>query len=210
MIRTMMFIPLVAVLLACGLITSNEDPAVTYSVSGDVLAGHHGDTLIEQKIFENDAIVKASMTSLSSEVVVDAEGKYRSALKFSLDVSVYLKGGGPSSIVAVWIDGRRYDTNDEAQVAKVATLAVRDDQWDDREAVIFLYEGRSGFGTSIDAPFQLADHFLLALGHRYFDDDRYSLHSTRYKAWLPAVASATPTATRSPTPPPFRLPGSRP
>ena len=33
-------------------------------------------------------------------------------LEFSLDVSEYLKGTGPSSIVAVWVDGRSYDTNE--------------------------------------------------------------------------------------------------
>ena len=47
------------------------------------------------------------MTSLSSEVFVDAEGMYTfSVLKFNLDVREYLKGSGPSSIVAVWVNGR--------------------------------------------------------------------------------------------------------
>ena len=193
MIRTMMIIPMVVALLACGLITSTNDPTEeperNVEVFGEVLAVHYGDTSIEEKIFDKNAIVKATMTSLSSEVFVDAKGKYRLALKFNLDVRECLKGSGPSSIVAVWVNGRRYDTNDEAENAKATTLTKRDDQWDDREAIIFLYDEASSLGASLDARLQLADHFFLALGHRYFDDDRYSLNSTRYKAWLPAASS---------------------
>ena len=218
MIRTMMLIPMLAAVLACGLLTPTDDPAVqvaephtapaggtaeraadpvptteeaevTFQITGDVLAVNYGDALIEEKILNSDPIVKATMTSLASEVVVDADGKYRSALKFSLDVSEYLKGGGPSSIVAVWIDGRRYETREDAERAEARNLAKRDGQWDDREAVIFMFYGGSNFGPQLDEQIQRADHFNMALGHRYFDDDRYSLHSTRYKAWLPAATS---------------------
>ena len=218
MIRAMILIPMLAAVLACGLLTPTADPAaqvvephaapaggtaeraadpvptteeaeVTFQITGDVLVVNYGDTLIEQKILDSDAIVKATMTSFSSEVVVDADGKYRSVLKFDLDASEYLKGSGPSSIVAVWVDGRPNDTREDAERVEARNLAKRDGQWDDREAVIFLYDEVNGFGTSLDAQFQLADHFLLALGHRYFDDDRYSLRSTRNKGWLPAVAS---------------------
>ena len=236
MLRTMILIPMLAALLACGLFTRTAEPAAqvvepqaepaegtaepaaqvvepqaepakgtaeqapdplptteeserTVEVTGEIPVYNHGDTLIEQKIFEKDTIVKATMTSLSSEVFVDAAGKFLSALKFNLNVSEYLKGTGPSSVVAVWIDGRPYDTRENAARAEARTLAQRDDQWDNRAAIVFLYDGASGLGTSLDAQFQLPDHFLLALGHRYFDDDRYSLHSTRYKAWLPATAA---------------------
>ena len=166
---------------------TTEEAEVTFEVTGDALAVNYGDTLIEEKIFGSDAIVKATMTSHSSEVFADAEGKFLSALKFNLDVSEYLKGNGPTSIVALWIDGRSYETRENAQRAEAKTLAQRDDQWDDRAAIVFLYDGASGFGARLDGQFQLADHFLLAFGHRYFDDDRYSLHSTRNKVWLPAA-----------------------
>ena len=39
--------------------------------------------------------------------------------------------------------------------------------------------------------FNLPTTSSLAFGHRYFDDDRYSLHSTRNKVWLPATATRT-------------------
>ena len=95
--------------------------------------------------------------------------------------------------MAVWVDGRPYDTNAEANDAKAVILAERDDQWDDREALIFLFDGASGFGTLLDGQLQSPDHFLLALGHRYFGNDRYSLHSKSDKAWLPAASSTSST-----------------
>ena len=133
------------------------------------------------------------MTSFSSEVVVDAEGKYRAVLKFNLNVSEYLKGTGPSSIVAVWVDGWPYDTREEAEAKKTTILAGRDSQWDDRDAVIFLFSVTGSFGTPLDTQLQLADHFLLSLGHRDFFDDRYSLHSQSDKEWLPAATSTSST-----------------
>ena len=225
--RAIILIPMAAVLLACGLIARNDDPAAEVvetpvaptedpapteepavqlhlgerlppptgeapppSVTGDLaLPLYAGDSLIEEKVFSSSAIVRATMTSFSSEVVVDADGKYAVALKFNFNVSEYLKGSGPSSIVAVWVDGVSYDTNAEANDAKVTVLAERDGRWDDREAIIFLYGAGSGLGASLDAQLQLADHFLLYVGDPYSPDDFYSLHSRQNKKWLPAATS---------------------
>ena len=182
MIRALMLVPLVALLLACGSSTHVE-------TQGDVAIFFPGDTSVEEKILQGDVIVRATMTSFSSEVATRANGKYSPVLKFNLNVSEYLKGAGSSSIVAVWVDGWFYDTRKEAESKKTGILAERDAQWDNREAVIFLYDGRSGFGATLDAQLKLADHFLLALG--YQNDDRYSLHSRTNKDWLPAVSAST-------------------
>ena len=131
------------------------------------------------------------MTSFSSGVIADADGKYVPVLRFSLSVSEYLKSTGPSSIVAVWVDGRTYDTTGEAEYAKAVILAERDEQWDDREAIIFLYHGVSGFGTLLDTQLHLANHYLLAVGDPYSPDDRYSLHSKTNKDWLPAMPGSS-------------------
>ena len=191
-------------LLGCGLSTSNpidepgplvEEPAPPPSTGRPQpsavlqLPLYAGDSLIEEKIIESLVIVKATMTSFLSEVITEADGRYSVALEFNLDVSEHLKGTGPSSIVAVWVDGSSYDTNDEATDAKVIILAERDGQWDDREAIIFLYGVGSGLGASLDTKLQLADHFLLYVGDPYSPDDFYSLHSKRHKAWLPAASS---------------------
>ena len=223
MIRTIVLLPLVAAVLACGILNGGGDPAeerqvVVVEVFDDHAGGanqqidaplvtadriveatgdralplYAGDSTIEEKIIENEVIVKATMTSFSSEVFIGADSKYFVVLKFNFDTSEYLKGTGPPSIVAVWVDGIPYDTNDEAEDAKAIILADRDDQWDDREAIIFLYGFLSGFGSSLDAQLQLADHFLLYVGDPYSTDDFYSLHSRRHKSWLPAASSAGP------------------
>ncbi len=168
--------------------TGGPPPSVALPLSPYV-----GDSLIEEKVIESPVIVKATMSSLSSEVVVEANGKYAAVLKFSLDVSEYLKGSGPSSIVAVWVDGRSYHTNSEANAARTVILAERDDQWDDREAIFFLFDNAGGFGTQLDEQLQLADHFLLGLGDRFSRDDRYSLHSNSSRYWLPADTSTSST-----------------
>ena len=129
----------------------------------------------------------------SSEVITEADGKYSVALKFSLGVSEYLKGTGPSSIVAVWVDGRSYQTSAEANDAKTVILAERDDQWDDRVAIFFLYGDAGGFGSQLDEQLKRTDHFLLYVGDPYSPDDFYSLHSRGHKAWLPADTSTSST-----------------
>ena len=70
-------------------------------------------------------------------------------------------------------------------------LADRDDQWDDREAIIFLSDIAGGFGPQLDAQFQRAGHFLLGLGASGYHDDRYSLHSDSERYWLPEVSPAS-------------------
>ncbi len=129
------------------------------------------------------------MNSFSSEVVVETDGKYTAVLKFNLEVSEYLKGDGPSSIVAVWLDGESYDTRTEAEGRKALSLKRRDDQWDDREAIIFLFNRPGGAGSWLREQLKLSGHFLLAVGDQYFKNDHYSLHSDMYKAWLPAESN---------------------
>ena len=125
MIRMMMLIPMAAALLACGLVARSADPAAGVvempaapteepaaqlyelppaatgvlpppSVASETLIPPYaGDSLTEEKIIRNQVVVRAAMTSFSSEVVVDAEGKYRTVLKFNLDVSEYLSPNPP-------------------------------------------------------------------------------------------------------------------
>ena len=186
---TLLIIPMASMLLACGLFTGVDEPTGATSTQTVLPVLFHGDTSVEEKVLRHEVIVKATMTSLSSEVIVRANNNYSAVLKFNLSVSEYLKGTGPSNITAVWIDGRSYGTSSEANDAKTIILAERDTQWDDREAVIFLSGRNSGYGTALDRLLRRTDHFLLGFGDKYSPNDYYSLHSTEYKAWLPAVAS---------------------
>ena len=221
MIRLMLLVPMAATLLACGLVARSDDPvagvvetpaapteepaAQLYelppaatgvlpppSVASETLIPlYAGDSLIEEKIIENPVVVRATLTSFSSDTIV-YDNKYHVMLQFNINVSEYLKGTGPSSIVALWVDGRPYDTIDKANDAKAIVLMERDAQWDDREAIIFLFDGLGGLSSLLPAYPQFAGYYLLALGDPY-SDDRYSLHSKRYRAWLPAATSTSST-----------------
>ena len=164
---------------------------------------HVGYASIEELIIESNTIVRATMTSSSSEVTVVTDdfydggpnNRHSAMFKFNLEVSEYLKGEGPTSTVAVWLDGGSYETNAEASSALDRVRADRDPQWDDRGAIIFLRRtSRTGYGTALDALYSRNDHFILSYGDRYSNDDRYSLHSNLYKAWLPSTATSTATS----------------
>ena len=89
------------------------------------LGSPNGQKSLEERIAANHIIVRATMTSLSSQVAFeDGEDVYRAVLKFTFNVSEYLKGEGPSSIVAVWVDGRGYDTRAEAENRKAIVLRI--------------------------------------------------------------------------------------
>ena len=198
MLRTMLLILVVAVLAGCGFFSSavpTETPVPPGQVRSILLVEpperQRGEFSLEERILNTSTIVRATMTSFSSDVVAYGDGKYRAVLKFTLTVSEYLKGSGPTSVVAVAIDGQSYDTRAEAESAKARMLTARDAQWDNREAIFFLFHGATGLGSALDAQFQRADHFLLAIANRYFGDDRYSLHSRENKAWLPAATSGS-------------------
>ena len=150
--------------------------------------------MIEQKIIEYPVIVRATMTSFSSDTFLYPDGTFSPVLQFNLDVSEYLKGTGPSSIVAVWFYGRFFDTREDADNKRAVILAERDNQWDDREAIFFLFDVASAGPLSVlSTQPQLANQYILGLRDKYSPDDRYSLHSTRNKRWLPAATSASST-----------------
>ena len=200
MFRTILLIPFMMSLLACGLFTQDEGES-SPAVSGSAPQSPYvGDATLEEKIIKRNTIVRASMTSFSSEAVLvtddlhdGTDNRYSAVFRFNLTVSEYLKGMGPSNIVAVWVDADSYETRDEAREDLDRALLRRDGQWDDREAVIFLYHGATGFGTVLDTQFQRDDHFILAFGDRYSHDDHYSLHSESNKVWLPTVSATSST-----------------
>ena len=136
------------------------------------------------------------MTSHSWEVVTNVDGTYSVMLEFQLDVAEYLKGTGPSKIVAVWIDGRYSDTSGEAIKRRATFLTGRDARWDDRQAVIFLYRKLGAAMVESTTLLESADRFFLGVGHEYSGDDRYSLRSEVSKKWLPAASNPSSNISR--------------
>ena len=201
-----LFVGAVAAVLACGGQAQGGDapvPTTDDSVSAPAPSGSGpsphaavplpnrvGDTSIEEKIALNAVIVRASLVSVSADKIVDDDGNHRAILKFHLNVAEYLKGTGPAKAVAIWIDGRVFDTAAEADTRKAEALAERDTQWDSREAVIFL--GSEAYPIIPSSLTQPAGHFVLSVGNRYLrEEDFYSLHSYWNKLWLP---EATPSS----------------
>ena len=65
-----------------------------------------GETSLEERIANYPTVVRARMTSESTEVVAGAgrfEGNYYAALKFDLEVGEYLNGTGADNITAIWV-----------------------------------------------------------------------------------------------------------
>ena len=148
-----------------------------------------GGTSIEERVVNADTIVRATMSVFSSDVLTDIEGDYRIVFKFTLDVEEYLLGDGPDEVTAVWVDQIWFDTLAEANAEKVLLLSERVDDYDDREALIFLEDSETGdprFGGAVDTLLTRDDHYLLAEGY-WGGDDRYSIRSEFDKRWLPSA-----------------------
>ena len=125
--------------------------------------------MIEEKIISYPVIVKATLTSFSSDSLLYPDNTFSPVLQFNLNVSEYLKGTGPTSIVAVWFYGRFFSTIDEANNAKAIILAGRDDQWDDREAIFFLIDAASaGPLPLLSTQPQLANQYFARVGGSVF------------------------------------------
>ena len=149
--------------------------------------GHDGATLLEERIFWSPVIARVRLSSVSSSVEsgpTTRGTKYMALLEFSFSVLEYLKGSGPSNIVAVWDAAPLFDTRQEALDALSAIVAARDTQWDDREAIVFLKDSQ----TYLASTQQAGRYYLSAqAGHPPFrGDDRYSIASQYDKLWLPA------------------------
>ena len=191
MMRTLMIASVFVVILGCELLAPPDEYGHTpfhpeYPCDPRAVV-FHGDTLVEQKILSADTIVIAKMTSFSSDVVAVEDGKYSAMMEFNLAVIEYLKGAGPSDIVAVWVDGESHTARAGARGAGTYLKADRDAQWDGREAAIFLYDEIAASGTALHRQLEPADRYLLAFGDPCSPDDRYSLHSETDKTWLPAA-----------------------
>ena len=156
----------------------------------------YGEYSIEERIVKYDTIVKAQLDRITTEIVTSTaegwSGKYYVALKFHLTVSEYLNGTGVNEITALWVRGKPFDTQQEAEAAAPGVAASRDTTWDALEAIVFLQadDFYGTFSTSV----QGSDDYFLAIGgphtHDMSSDDMYSLHNRFRKLWLPSAGTA--------------------
>ena len=155
----------------------------------------NGETSLEERTANYSTVVRARMTSKSTEVVAGAgrfEGNYYAATKFNLEVSEYLNGTGVDNITAIWVAADEFGTRQEAEDALPDIHARRDTQWDNREAVFFLQDLRDAHAQVLDVLALRGDNlYVLSFDFAYPGQDGYSLSSKVSKLWLPAAADAT-------------------
>ena len=151
-----------------------------------------GPSSLEERIFEAAVIARVRLNSVSpsAESGPNVDGtKYLRLLEFSFTVLEYLKGSGPSSIVAVWHTAPLFDTRQEAVDVLPAIVAARDTQWDSREAIVFL----KGLPTYLASNQKEGRYHLSTMAEDLYDlgDDGYSLGSRYDKLWLPAQSAGS-------------------
>ena len=148
-----------------------------------------GSTSLEERILAYPVIARVRLDSTTSTVESGStyEGqKYLALLEFNFSVQQYLKGSGATNIVAVWAAAPLFDTRQEAENALPDIVAARDNQWDDREAIVFLQQDYGEFLSSTEQ----ADRYYLEWGGTWtIPDDGYSIASLHNKLWLPATAA---------------------
>ncbi len=188
---------LACTLLACSLVTRPNEPVEPTAAppapppsTGSPPHPYFGEQSIEERIVNADIIVRARLSTTTSEVVTGAGEGWSDyhfvALKFHLAVSEYLKGSGASSITALAIQGGFYDTRREAEDARPSIMSNRVSTWDDREGIIFLTEDDPE--DNFSAPVQGANDYFLTIGAT--DSDWYSLKDRHSKLWLPSAGTS--------------------
>ena len=156
----------------------------------------NGETSLEERTANYSIVVRARMTSKSTEVVAGAgryEGNYYAATKFNLEVSEYLNGTDVDNITAIWVAADEFGTRQEAEDALPDIRARRDTQWDNREAVFFLQDLRDA--QVLDVLALRGDNlYVLSFDFAYLRQDGYSLASESV-AWSPRVTHSRPLLT---------------
>ena len=152
---------------------------------------YFGSTSLEERILASPVVGRVRLDSTTSTVESGTtyQGtKYLALLEFNCSVQGYLKGSGATNIVAVWAAAPFFDTRQEAEAALPDIVAARDNQWDDREAIVFLQQDSGGFLPSTEQ----ADRYYLEWGGTWtIPDDGYgySIASLHNKLWLPTTAA---------------------
>ena len=139
-----------------------------------------GPTTLEENIAQADVIVRARMQSVAAVVTTVDQGNHEVWLEFNFNALEYLKGTGATQINAVVRVYVEYDTAIEARAAGPASLALHDSQWDNRDAILFLWNAH---GVENSAKLHLGYIGPTNGPH----DDIYSIASQIRKKWLPAT-----------------------
>ena len=179
----------------------DDEPAVIGASSG----GEPGGTAsLEEIIVGSDVIARARFLSVNRASIgivakagdwIDSDVSYYiPAMEHRFEVLEYMKGSGPSEIVAVVYEGQgqEFATAQGARLLGTNLVSERDTTWDSREAIVFL-----GDSSPTVPSLAAADRYSLGPA------DVYGIDSPHQKRWLPAAdaASSSDTEERSAKPP---------
>ena len=185
---------LVPVVLYVGSSTSTETapPRSTGSLLGTM--AYHGPTSLETRIVSSDIIARVKLVSATqvverlSDYPSEGETSYAKALEFKFEALEYLKGSGGNELVAVAYDREgRHETEEAAAASAEDFLSVRDTRWDDRDAIVFLWDDHLYVPST-----KKEDRYSLgALRYFAFGEDNYTIASRHNRMWLPAASAST-------------------
>ena len=156
---------------------------------------YFGPETLEERIAGADAIVRARLLSASAATEQKSDPThYLGVVELRFQVLEYLRGSGAGELVAlIDDDGIHYDSAAKALEGAKAIRDGRDTQWDNREAILFLFDGEDGELLAEVLPStRQADRYWLgavATYPSYEGDDGYSITSYHSKRWLPAAAA---------------------
>ena len=147
-----------------------------------------GTASLEEIIVGSDVIARVGFLSVSRASIdivakagdwIDSDVSYYiPAMEHRFEVLEYLKGSGPSEIVALVYEGQgqEFDTAQGARLLGTNLVAERDTTWDSREAIVFLKD------SAVTIPsLAAADRYSLGPA------DVYGIDSPYQKRWLPAA-----------------------
>lgn len=157
---------------------------------------YDGPSSIEERILTSTAVVRARLTSTTTEIVTSKTDQYHyPALKFTFSVSEYLYGSGADTVTAYYVSPADFNTGQEAEAWAPTMVSRRDTQFDDREAVLFLTDGTSIKSERFSVLAEPKDVYILAVGSgpiqghsRFWIDDRHD------RRWLPAASATAATS----------------
>ena len=164
--------------------------AAVLSSEGD----YYGPWTLEERIIRADVIARVKLGSIvqTTELFVNDDGDeyYVGALEFTFNALEYLKGSGSSQLTALAEDfDVFYETELGASTLGEDLLSVRDERWDDREAIVFLSKDDELPST------KQADRYWLG-SLRFSGEEHYTIASRHYQMWLPdAVAASAASST---------------
>ena len=157
---------------------------------------------LEERIVVRDTVVVATLSTTTAEAITPSGGYWPGGhsigVFFHLEVSEYLMGSGPTSIIALYVTGTSdngdlYNTVAAAEADTSKVLSELDTTWNEREAVFFLDSDSDYVNGMVDHVIDGGGKFFMAYGISGIDPDDgyvydgYSLHDRTEPLWLPSA-----------------------